>query len=98
MPDSIPFYTSVAALSRKEHRKLRLKSVETFAFALGTNRIPMGRGEFIEMARYYPIVFGAEHEDGSGEINPVLLVGLEVGRNDYVSSTGHWAAGVPLPA
>lgn len=45
-------------------------------------------------ARHYPIVFVGEGEN----LRPILLMGLEIGHNDYVGKDGVWKRDTYLPA
>jgi hypothetical protein len=91
-------YKKITALSREEHRKLRLKPAADFAFAAQTHWLPVAGIEFFQAARFYPIVFTPGTNDTSEAISPILLVGLEAGHNDYVGSTMRWKADTSVPA
>jgi hypothetical protein len=92
------FYRNVAVLSRDEHRGLKLKPVEGFAFAARTHCLPVAGAEFYQAARCYPILFASEIKNGEREIVPILLVGLDPGHNEYVNKALQWKVSAYLPA
>ncbi len=82
------FYERVVALNDKTHAKLKIRPATGYAYATGTNAVPLLANEFYESAREYPIVFVRAN---SGAI-PVALLGLREKENLYVSATGKWDA------
>jgi hypothetical protein len=98
MTNTMLLYKNVTALSRDEHRKLRLRPAEGFAFAAATHWLPVAGAEFYAAARAYPIMFVNETAGDRTEISPILLVGLEAGHNDYVDNKQQWRAETYLPA
>ena len=84
------FYERPVALNRERHRSLRLApAANHYAFAAGTNAVPIASSEFAEAARDYPIVFVGQ--DG-GPFNVAALVGLRDRQNLMVDAQGQWAA------
>ena len=51
------FYQRVVALNDQTHAKLRVRPAGNFAYAAGTNSVPLLSSEFFECARELPIVF-----------------------------------------
>jgi hypothetical protein len=111
--NSLLLYKAVAPVSRDVHRGLKLKPVEGFAFAANPHWLPVAAAEFPQAARAYPILFaanGVASDDArpddarpddarrADSIVPILLVGLETGRNDFVDAQLKWKAGAYLPA
>lgn len=82
------FYERVVALNDQTHAKLRVRPASSFAYAAGTNSVPLLSSEFFECAREYPIVFVR------GETGPVAaaLLGLREAENLYVDKDGKWDA------
>jgi hypothetical protein len=82
------FYERVVALNDNTHGKLKVRPATSFAYAAGTNSVPLLVSEFFEAAREYPIVFAR------GEAGPVpaALLGLREAENLYVDREGKWDA------
>src|SRR5690606_3825208 len=80
-------FKNLKPLSSEQHRGLRLNPQQPFHFASSEVLIPLVAGEAAMAAREYVIVFGKSPDN-------VLqaLVGVEPGKNLYVSDTGHWMA------
>ncbi len=73
-------YKDIKALSRDEHKDLKLASEQTCEFAAETHLVPLAGLEFFQASRHYPIVF-----IGSGEqAMPIALLGLKEGHNSYI--------------
>lgn len=98
MSKSMLLYKNITVLSREQHKALKLKTVEGFGFAADTHWLPIAGAEFYQAARYSSIVFVSEGPIGRETITPILLTGLEAGRNDYVSKDGKWKENTYLPA
>ncbi|WP_159567142.1 SapC family protein [Budvicia diplopodorum] len=98
MSKTMLLYKNVSALSRDNHKSLKLKPVEGLAVAAETHWMPVAGAEFYPSSHHYPIVFISEGEKGKEVITPILLLGLEVGRNDYMSKDFTWKANTYLPA
>ncbi len=86
------FYIKPAALTPERHANARVKPEAGLAFAQHTNSIPLNTIEFIEAAKFYPIVFTTDEAP-----IPVALVGLEQ-ENYFVSSKGDWTSNAYIPA
>ena len=82
------FYERVVALNDKSHASLRMRPAASFAYAAGTNSVPLLASEFFEAAREYPIVFSR----GEGGPVPAALLGLRDAENLYVDAKGKWDA------
>jgi hypothetical protein len=91
-------YKNISPLSRDDHRRMKLKPVADFACAMHTHWLPVAGVEFFEASRSHPILFASQTRDGQEEIVQMLLVGLDVGRNDQMDAAGQWKAGSYLPA
>jgi len=82
------FYERVVALSDQAHAALKVRPASSFAYAAGTNSVPLLAGEFFECAREYPIVFAR----GDAGPLPAALLGLRDRENLYVDAAGKWDA------
>jgi hypothetical protein len=90
------FYERPVALNRERHKALRLApAANHYAFATGTNAVPIASSEFAEATRDYPIVFVGQE---GGPFNVAALVGLRDRQNLMVDAQGQWAAGCYVPA
>lgn len=87
------FYNQLRALDAGVHATLKIRPVANFAFAGETNSIPLGAEEFFEAQAHYPIVFTA----GERPI-PAAVVGVQNGRNLFVTGSGAWRAEDYVPA
>jgi len=87
-------YKRVTALSRDDHKDYKLKPVDGFEFASTTHWMPVAGAEFAHAARHYPIVFTGEGDN----LRPILLLGLEIGHNEYVGKDKAWKRDSYLPA
>lgn len=83
------FYKNVVALDREQHKSLKIKPADHLKFADDATALPIVNGEFVEVARQYPIAF--LRVDG-GSILPVALVGLPGGKNLFLTEDGKWDA------
>jgi len=83
------FYKNVVALDRELHKSLKIKPAQHLKFAAGATALPIVMGEFVEVARHFPI--GFLRVEGGG-ILPVALVGLPGGTNLFLTEDGKWDA------
>jgi len=86
---SLMFYEDIAVLDRERHRDLKLKPLDNFGFAAAAPAVPIVVGEFVDVAREYPIAF---QRDQHGGLLPVALTGTRVGTNLFVDARGQWNA------
>jgi hypothetical protein len=88
-------YDDLVALNREQHRQLKLAPpARPFAFARGTNSVPLASSELSAAVLDCPCVF-VEGPDGH---SVVALVGLRDHENLFVQPDGSWARGAYLPA
>lgn len=76
-------FTTLEALDSVKHRTLCLQP-QGFSFAATATTVPLSGSEFIEAAKYYPIVFPPEG------YAPQALFSLKNGRNLFVTAEGQW--------
>jgi len=81
------FYSSIAVLDREKNRDLRVvDGGQSAAFARHAHVIPAQAEEFVAACRELPIVFAMSN----GRPAPVFVVGVETGKNAFVSDDGTW--------
>lgn len=86
------FYTTPSVLDATRHAKSTVSSTNDYAFARGTNSVTLNSIEFIEAARYYPIVFASDEA-----ALPAVVLGLEQ-SNYFVNADGTWREDHYIPA
>lgn len=86
------FFQKPAALTPERHANARIKPEAGLGFSRATNSVPLNAIEFIEAAKFYPIVFTSDEAPV-----PVALVGLEQ-ENYFVDAKGEWNADTYIPA
>lgn len=87
-------YRKPVALNREAHRKLKIRAVNSFAFAAGANSVPLTGNEFAAAARQLPILFV---QDANQQPTPIALLGLRRDENLFVEADGRWSGGY-IPA
>jgi hypothetical protein len=88
-------YDDLVALNREQHRLLKLAPpARPFAFARGTNSVPLASSELSAAVLDFPCVF-VEGPEGH---SVVALVGLRDHENLFVQPDGGWVRGAYLPA
>lgn len=94
MSNVMLLYKQIVALSRNDHKDLKLKPLQNFNFAADTHWVPVAGVEFYRAAKNYPIVFA-----GDGEaLAPIVLLGLKAGNNDNINAEGQWRKDAYIPA
>jgi hypothetical protein len=88
------FYRKPVALNRDAHRNLKVRGVPSFAYAAGTNSVPLTGNEFAAAARQLPILFVP---DARQQPSPIALLGLRRDENLFVDADGRWS-GNYIPA
>ncbi|MBI1415965.1 MAG: SapC family protein [Limimaricola sp.] len=89
MPNPL-FYSSVVALNRDAHRRLKLTNRSArFGFASESHLVPAMVEEFTAAAPELPIAF----LPGGPAPSPVFVAGLAPGQNLIVDAEGGWDAG-----
>ncbi|WP_295719690.1 SapC family protein [uncultured Halovibrio sp.] len=79
---------SVTVLDPERHGSLRLLQSTDFSFARDRIMVPVWGQEIPHAARFFPVVFMPRDDQWI----PIALMGLEEGRNPFVSSRGKWLA------
>lgn len=91
---ALMFYQKPVVLNREAHRNLKIRPVPSFAYAAGTNSVPLTGNEFAGAARQFPILFIS---DASQQPMPIALLGLRKDENLFVDAEGRWT-GIYIPA
>ena len=87
------FYKNPIPLLKDRHANSGVTSVENFAFAKGSNTIPVNFPEFMQLAKYYPIVFSSNDSPV-----PLVVTGLDNNKNVFINNSGAWEDGFYVPA
>lgn len=86
-PATLPlFFKRIEALDSARHRALRLRPRDNWAFARGSNAIPLTFSEIPRAAQEFPIVFAGDGD----RLHVVALVGLTAADNLLVAPDGRW--------
>lgn len=83
-------FAKVASLSYERHQNKRVKPANDFRFASGYHIAYLTLHEFTRASAIYPIVF-LEDQSKAG-FRPVVLMGLDQGKNLFVDAKGVWNA------
>lgn len=89
------FYEHPVPLNREGHKDLRIKPIDSAAFAAKTHSVPLTVPEFGPAARDFPILFGGNSVDEAG---PLAMLGLKQSENVFVDADGRWERGAYIPA
>lgn len=87
------FYNQLKPLSLQAHGGLRINPGKSVKFAAASNSIPVMADEFFVAQAHYPIVFTAGPQPAA-----VMVVGLQNGRNLFVTEGGGWRSDNYVPA
>ena len=86
------FFKNPKVLNSDNHKNAGVKQDLGMKFAQKTNSIIITSAEFVEAAKFYPIVFTI-----SDTPTPAVMVGLEQ-ENYFVDAKGHWKDETYIPA
>jgi len=85
-------YAKPVILNSVNHRTLKVSPVKDYSFAKGFNSCIIVGQEFIEAAKFYPIVFSVSND----VVNPVAILGIN--NNLLVKEDGKWEENAYIPA
>jgi hypothetical protein len=88
-------YKNPIFLNSVTHKSVKIAPVTSFKFAKNLNSVVVVGQEFLEAAKFYPVVFTKTKEE---EIIPVALLGLRNNENLFVDEDGKWKEGAYVPA
>ncbi len=77
-------FNKIEGLSNEKHIDLRFAPMNSFDFAKTVVNAPLSASEFLQAARYYPIVFPNEGT------SPMALFNLGPKTNRYINDQGVW--------
>lgn len=87
------FYQDLTPLSSETHQDWGVIQRTDLKFARNTHAVPIIVDEFVQVQKFYPIVF----TDGDDAV-PLALVGLKEGSNLFIDDDGNWVQGTYIPA
>lgn len=87
------FYRKPTLLRSDAHAGFGLRRDATASFASSATAIPIVASEFAAAGRQYPIVFTSDDA-----AMPVIVTGIEAGKNLFVEADGRWKQGFYVPA
>ncbi len=88
-------YKNPIFLNSVTHKSVKIAPVTNYAFAKGLNSVVVVGQEFLEAAKFYPVVFTKTKDE---DIIPVALLGLRNKENLFVDDDGNWKEGAYVPA
>ena len=88
-------YKNPIFLNSVTHKSVKVAPVKNYSFASKLNSVVIVGQEFLEAAKYFPVVFTRAGED---QIVPVAILGLRNEENLFVSKDGEWKEGTYMPA
>ncbi|HYC03823.1 MAG TPA: SapC family protein [Azospirillaceae bacterium] len=87
------FYKNPMPVEIERHREWKVKQRRSFAYAAGTNAVPVVADEFPALQAHYPLVFTSGDQP-----TVVALMGLRPNENLFIEADGSWKKGHPIPA
>jgi hypothetical protein len=93
--EHLMIYQKPVFINSVAHRSMKVAPVKNFEFTRGLNSILLLGQEFLEAAKFYPVVFTKSAND---EVIPVALLGLRNNENLFVTKEGAWKEGMYVPA
>ena len=88
-------YQNPIFLNSVAHRSMKVAPVSNFSFSRGLNSVVIVGQEFLEAAKFYPVVFTKAQDQ---DVIPVALLGLRNNENLFVDAGGRWREGCYVPA
>ena len=88
-------YKNPIFLNSVTHKSVKIAPVTNYKYAKNLNSVVVVGQEFLEAAKFYPVVFTKTKE---GEIIPVALLGLRNSENLFLDEDGKWKEGAYVPA
>lgn len=89
-------YRNPIFLNSVTHKSVRVTPAEHYQFARKLNSVLIVGQEFLEAAKFFPVVFS---KDKDGLLVPVAILGLRTGKNIFVDDEGgKWREGAYIPA
>lgn len=85
-------YSKPTVINSITHRYLQVAPVSSYAFAADFNSCLVLGQEFLEAAKYYPVIFASNKD----VVNPLAMLGAR--GNAFCTSEGKWTEGAYIPA
>lgn len=89
MPTQLLIYETAVPVSFQHHGRWSVEVGTDYAFSRNVNALPLMAVEFPRAAAEYAIVFA---DGGSAEPMPLVILGVRVKENLYLSSDNQWQA------
>jgi hypothetical protein len=90
---NVLFYSRPEPLSNEAHAKIGLRRIDRpFAFAAGTQAVPLAVTEFGVASLSYPIIFAGDRRQ------PLAVMGVSGDANMFIQPNGFFEVGVYVPA
>jgi len=88
-------YRNPIFLNSVTHKSVRVKPIDNYQFARELNSVLIVGQEFLEAAKFFPVVFTRGE---GGEVIPVAILGLRNNENLFVEPEGKWREATYIPA
>ncbi len=88
-------YKNPIFLNSVTHKSVKVAPVANYKFARELNSVLIVGQEFLEAAKFFPVVFT---KGEAGGIVPVAVLGLRNDENLFVEKDGKWREGAYIPA
>lgn len=95
MAEEKGIYKNPIFLNSVTHKSVKVAPLTSFKFAKSLNSVVIVGQEFLEAAKFYPVVFAKGKED---EIIPMAILGLRNEENLFVGEDGKWKDDYYVPA
>ncbi len=87
-------YQKPIFLNSVHHKLVKVAPVSNYKFARELNSVLVVGQEFLEAAKYFPLVFTKEQD---GSVIPVAILGLRNNENLFIEEDGKWRLGIYIP-
>lgn len=88
-------YKNPIFLNSVTHKSLKIGPVSNYNYTKSLNSVVIVGQEFLEAAKFYPLVFSKTKEE---EIIPIAILGLRNNENLFIDKEGIWKEGAYVPA
>jgi hypothetical protein len=88
-------YKNPVFLNSLAHKSVRVAPVSTYLFGRELNSVLIVGQEFLEAAKFFPVVFSKGEKS---EIVPMAILGLRNDENLFIDADGKWREGAYIPA
>jgi hypothetical protein len=88
-------YKNPIFLNSVTHKSVKISPVTNYAYAKELNSVVVVGQEFLEAAKFFPVVFTKTKDE---DVIPVALLGLRNQENLFIDDDGNWKEGAYVPA